>query len=67
MSKMTKQQAEINEFYYQAEKRRKRALKKHCPSCKGKLKPFDQWRLKCKKCKKIWYVDKLLPSKKRPA
>jgi ribosomal protein S27AE len=57
--KVTKQQAKINEFYRTAEKKRKRALKKPCPKCGGKLIAFDEWRLRCEKCRKIWYVDKL--------
>jgi ribosomal protein S27AE len=60
MPRMSKRQAEINEFYLKAEKKRRKAIRKPCPGCGGKLGAFNEWQLKCKKCKKTWYVDKLV-------
>lgn len=65
MARLSKRDAAVYRVYNSIYKKQKKALKKPCPDCRGRLKEFDLCRLKCTKCKKIWYVEKLLERKKR--
>ena len=66
MARLSKRDAAMYRMYNSIYKKQKKALKKPCPDCGCKLNEFDLVRLKCTKCKKIWYVDKLLVRNKRP-